>query len=303
MTTNSASRTTYARRGLKVHVLAFAGGTVVVLVLALFLSTSARLNRRFDVQPREIAIEHSAEAIERGRRLARVYLCHDCHGEDLGGRLFADIPFTAFLPAGNLTRGAGGAAARYTPEDWARAVLHGLRPDGRPLVFMPSHYLRGMSDGDLADIVAFIWSVPSIDRSWPPAAVKLGGRLMMVATSQTVLPAEVIDHDRARLQPPPAAATVAYGRHLATATGCRACHRSDLSGGAGPPPGGANLRPDGAVKGWTERDFVRALRSGTRPDGSRLAASMPRDYASLSEVELSALWLYLQSLTSAPPPS
>ncbi|MGV3519434.1 MAG: c-type cytochrome [Luteitalea sp.] len=283
--------------------LAILGGTALVLALALCLSTNARLNRRFDVLPRKIAVEHSAEAIERGRRLARVYLCHDCHGEDLGGQLFADIPFTAFLPAGNLTRGAGGAAARYAPEDWVRAVLHGLRPDGRPLVFMPSHYLRGMSDGDLADIVAFIWSVPAINRQWPPATVKLGGRLMMVATTQTVLPAEVIDHHRARMQPPRARATVDYGRHLATATGCRACHRADLSGGAGPPPGGANLRPGGAVEGWTESDFVRALRSGTRPDGSQIAASMPRDYASLSDVELRALWLYLQSLPSARPPS
>lgn len=265
-------------------------------VAALYLSTGPRLDRVYAVKARALTIDRSAESVERGRHLARIYLCHDCHGEDLGGRVFADIPLTAYLPAGNLTRGRGGAAARYATEDWVRAVLHGVRPDGRPLVFMPSHQMQRMSDTDLAAIVAFIEQVPAIDREWPPAVVKLGGRVLMVATTQTVLPAELIDHDGPRHAPPAEAATVAYGEHLATATGCRACHRSDLSGGAGPPPGGSNLTPGGDMKGWTEADFVRAMRSGRRPDGSAIAASMPRDFGSLTDTELRALWLYLQAV-------
>lgn len=283
---------------IAVHASAVFSGTAGVVAVALHVSTEARLNRVYVVEPPEVIVGRSAEVIERGRRLARVYLCHSCHGEDLGGRVFADIPLTVFLPAGNLTRGRGGAAARYSTADWARAVLHGVGPDGRPLVFMPSHYMRRMSNQDLGAIVAFIEQLPSVNREWRPPDVKLGGRLMMVATSQTVLPAEAIDHRAARVQPPPQAATVSYGEHLATATGCRACHRSDLSGGAGPPPGGANLTRDGAVKRWTERDFVRAMRTGRRPDGSEIAASMPRDYGSLTDTELRALWLYLQSVPS-----
>src|SRR5262245_60904429 len=212
--------------------------SVALAVGALYLSTSARLNRVYEIEARSLAIPRSAETRERGARLARIYLCHDCHGDDLGGRVFADIPFTAYLPAGNLTRGRGGAAVRYVPNDWVRAVLHGIRPDGRPLVFMPSHQMQRMSDEELAAIVAFSDQVPPVDREWPAATVKLGGRLMMVATSQAVLPAELTDHGAPRSDPPAASPTVAYGEHLASATGCRACHRSDLSGGAGPPPGG-----------------------------------------------------------------
>ena len=64
--------------------------------------------------------------------------------------MFAEIPLTASLPAGNLTRGHGGASARYRPEDWARAIFDGVHPDGRPMVFMPSHHLRAMSVEDAA---------------------------------------------------------------------------------------------------------------------------------------------------------
>ncbi len=277
----------------------FSAGLVAIAaigVAALYLSTNARLERVYPVEVRALAIPRSAEAVERGRHLARIYLCQDCHGEDLGGRVVADIPLTAYLPAGNLTRGRGGVAARYASGDWVRAVLHGLRPDGRPLVFMPSHQMQRMSDDDLAAMVAFIDQVAPVDRSWPPAVVKFGGRLAMVATTQTVLPAERIDHAASRRPPPAASASVAYGEHLATATGCRSCHRLDLSGGAGPPPGGSNLTPGGAMKGWSEADFVRVMRTGRRPDGSTLAASMPRDFGSLTDLELSALWLYFESV-------
>lgn len=287
------------RRGLK-RLAAALAALGVLAVAALYVSTGARLQRVYAVEPRALNLDRSDEAVERGRHLARIYLCHDCHGEDLGGRVFADIPLTAYLPAGNLTRGRGGAAARYTSGDWVRAVLHGLGRDGRPLVFMPSHQMQHMSDAELAALVAFVEQAPPVDREWPPAVVKLGGRLMMVATSQTVLPAERIDHEAPRGQAPPVEPTAAYGEHLATAIGCRSCHRSDLSGGAGPPPGGSNLTPDGAMKGWTEADFVRAMRAGRRPDGSVLAATMPRDFGSLTDVELRALWLFLGTLPARP---
>jgi len=266
----------------------------------LYAVTSPRLHRVYQVERRPLAIPTSPADIDRGRRLAQIYMCQECHGADLGGRLFADIPLTAYLPAPNLTRGSGGAAARYRPEDWTHAVVDGLRPDGCPLVFMPSHELGRMTDDDLGAIVAFIQQAPAIDRAWAPAAVKVLGRVMMVATTQTVLPAERIDH-RA---PWPAAvapdATAAYGEHLATTAGCRSCHRRDLSGGAGPPPGGANLTREGDIKGWSESDFVRAMRTHRRPDGSELAAAMPTGYAAMTDLELSAIWQYLQSAAPIP---
>ena len=69
---------------------------------------------------------------------------------------------------------------------------------------------------------------------------------------------------------------------------------SGLSGGrvAGPDnlPPAANLTPTG-LGSWTEKDFVRALREGRRPDGSAINEFMPwRSYASMSDLDLQALW-------------
>ena len=277
-----------------VLVVLLAVGTVALAIV--YITTGSRLNRVYAVERRPMAISTGTEAVERGRHLARIHLCFECHGSDLGGRMFADIPLTATLPAPNLTRGRGGAAARFAPEDWVRAVFHGLHQDGRPLVFMPSHELRQMTDEDLGSIVAFVTQLPPIDREWPPTSVKVLGRLMLLRSSQVLLPAEHIDHAAARDAPPAAAPTAAYGEYLASTVGCRGCHRSDLSGGAGPPPGAANLTPAGAIKGWTEADFVRAVRTGTRPDGSTIAPSMPRDFRELTDIELRALWMYIQSV-------
>jgi hypothetical protein len=50
---------------------------------------------------------------------------------------------------------------------------------------------------------------------------------------------------------------------------------------------------------WTYEDFVAALREGVRPDGTPLRApmdAMPEYAAQMTEVELQALWTYLQSL-------
>ena len=157
-----------------------------------------------------------------------------------------------------------------------------------------------MSDDDLGAIVAFINQLPPVDREWPSPSVKLGGRLMMVATNDALLPAELIDHHDARSTPTAPAPTAEYGEHLASSTGCRSCHRADLSGGAGPPPGAANITRAGAIKNWSEADFVRAIRTGRRPNGTEISPSMPRDFSHLTDLELHALWLYLQSVPPRP---
>ena len=81
---------------------------------------------------------------------------------------------------------------------------------------------------------------------------------MMVAIRQTILSAEVIDHRTERMASIAASPTVSDGGSM-TSTGCRACHRSDLSGGAGPSPGGIERLPAGVLKAWTEADFICAM--------------------------------------------
>jgi hypothetical protein len=51
--------------------------------------------------------------------------------------------------------------------DWVRAIRHGVGPDGRPLVFMPSHEFYPIGDDDLSAMITYMESVPAVDRVNP----------------------------------------------------------------------------------------------------------------------------------------
>jgi hypothetical protein len=58
----------------------------------------------------------------------------------------------------------------------------------------------------------------------------------------------------------------------------------------------SNLTP-AALGAWAEADFLRVMRTGTRPDGRRLDAFMPWPYfAQMTDDELRALWRFLQAI-------
>ncbi|MFC2150273.1 c-type cytochrome [Calditrichota bacterium] len=96
--------------------------------------------------------------------------------------------------------------------------------------------------------------------------------------------------------------TVEYGNYLTS--GCVSCHGSDYTGGpivGGEPgwPPSANLTPDSLVGlgDWSKADFFAALRTGKRPDGRELDLVMHRmTVGEMSDDELSAIWMFLQSL-------
>lgn len=247
-------------------------------------------------------------ALERGQHLlAARYPCADCHGEDFGGGVMVDAFPLGTLLGPNLTRGAGGVVTDYTPADWDRAVRHGILPDGRPS-FMPAGEFLRMSDQELSDIIAYIRSLPPVDREVPPPSLGPLGKVL-VATGQLTAAADLIPtHDDEHPEAPPAAEVgIAFGEHL-TAT-CTGCHNVRLTGGpimGGDPAWGpaANLTPhaDG-LQGWSYEDFRRAMQEGVRPDGRVLVAPMTfiLPYAQrMSEVELRSMWAYLESLEGQP---
>ena len=50
---------------------------------------------------------------------------------------------------------------------------------------------------------------------------------------------------------------------------------------------------------WSEEDFIATLRTGMTPSGHQLKESMPWKYfGQMTDDELKALWMYLQSLPS-----
>jgi mono/diheme cytochrome c family protein len=155
-------------------------------------------------------------------------------------------------------------------------------------------------------LIAYIKSLPPVDHIVTPIRIGLIGRLLHVTGLATVAPAEIIDHAAPRPQTVAKGRTKEYGAYLANI--CKGCHGAELSGGAIPgasaeQPDPANLTPD-PVTGlgqWQEADFVTAMRTGVRPDGTQLATQMPwQAFQHMTDEELGALWLYLQAVPAKP---
>lgn len=202
------------------------------------------------------------------------------------------------LAGPNLT--LGGRGRQLEPRDWERAVRHGLRRDGKPLLFMPSQEYSVLTDEDLADIIAYARNVPAVKVQAPSTYAGPMLRALYVAGQAKIVAAEAIAHSEAHERSLVAEPTAAYGKYLAS--GCTGCHGEGFSGGKipGAPPEwrpAANITPAGIGR-WSETDFVRALRDGRRPGGTPIdSTAMPiRLLRQMSDVELKALYLYLRTV-------
>ena len=252
--------------------------------------------------------DDQALAVERGRHLVTArYACMECHGEDFSGGTMVDAFPIGRLLGPNLTLGAGSRTLAYTPRDWDRIVRHGVLPDGRASV-MPSEDFRLMSDQELSDIISYIRSFPPVDNEVPRSTLGPLGKFL-VATGGIQLSASIIGSHGSphRIVPPPAEVSLEFGEHLVAT--CTGCHGSDLSGGpiaGGDPswPPARNLTPHpDALGGWSYENFVTALRTSTRPDGTPLQMPMTLVMPAaqrMTDVELQAMWTYLQSLPPVP---
>ncbi len=246
-------------------------------------------------------------AVARGSHLVKsFYACAECHGDDFGGGVMVDDPALGRLLGPNITTGTGSRTLMYTAADWDRIVRHGVKPDGKPTP-MPSLDFFSMSDRELSDVVAYIRSLPPVNKEVPPVAFGPVGKVL-VASGKIPLSADLhpTKHDIAHAAlPPDAVADATFGQHLAQT--CSGCHRPSFVGGpiaSGDPswPPAANLTPTGLVD-WTYDDFVRAMKEGVSKNGVALRepmASMPRFAKNMTDVEMQALWAYFKSLPPQP---
>lgn len=240
---------------------------------------------------------------ERGRHLA-LLSCVGCHsandsiplaGGDINFLHMPGSPALGELVGPNLT--PGGNVARYTDAELGRAIREGLDHDGRPMLAMPSNDFRGLSDRDLAALIAFLRGQPAIERAAParrlaPLAYLLLGAHALETSLQRVV-----------AQPVPAipeGATPAYGEYLTAYLGCADCHGTDFRGGRNPiAPRGPDLRP--IVAHAPQETFRRALTEGVGADGRALNPMlMPWPvFHRLSEFEVAAVYQFLRRQTGA----
>jgi mono/diheme cytochrome c family protein len=278
------------------------GGLLAIIVIALaglYLSADFRFNKTYDITSEPVAISTDAASLEVGKHWAEIH-CQACHGEDLGGGPFFEDPSLGYVDAPNLTAGKGGIGATYTDADWVRAIRHGVKANGQSVFIMPSNDFYYLSDADLGGIIAYVKSFPPVERETRPRSLAPFAKVLYsLGAFGNLLYAETIQHD-VRPPAPPVGVTVDYGEYLANAHGCPSCHGPQLNGAQPAEPGAPfapNLTPGGELIGWSEADFVTALRTGVTPSGRQLSDSMPwQGLGKMTDDELKAVWMYLQSL-------
>ncbi len=206
-----------------------------------------------------------------------------------------------------MTGGKGGLGSQLTDEDFVRILRHGIKPDGTSVFIMPAQDFYHLSDADLGDLIAYVKSVPAVDRvaSKPQLHFSFMGNVMYGAgVFGNLLRASEIDQANRPSAPEPGV-SAAYGQYLVDINGCRDCHGAQLAGGKpGDPssPLAPNLTPGGELTAWSEADFIKTLRTGVTPSGTNLPDRfMPWQFKSqMTDDELKAVFAYLKSLPPLP---
>lgn len=287
------------------------GGLIGLLVLAfvvLYIIGSVKWNKlhgTYEVPMETISIPMDQASIARGEHIATIRMCRHCHIDDLSGQSVS-VPGLVTLSIPNLTSGSGGVGATNTVEDWVRAIRHGVGHDGRGLALMPSSVFYYLSDEDLGALIVYLKSLPPVDNELPKTDLGPLGRVMLTLGQlppEIVPSVTVIDHDGPRPIAPAPGVTVEYGKYLATT--CTLCHGENLNGQTIREGGNVyvalNLTRGGEMIGWSEEQFIATMRTGVTPGGKQLIDFMPWKYfGQMTDDELKAVWLYLQSLPPLP---
>jgi mono/diheme cytochrome c family protein len=263
-----------------------------------------KMNRTVSVRVAAVPIPTDAAGVERGGYLYASRGCGDCHGSDGSGRTFIDNG-SLRIAGPHISPGAGSVTAAYRPEDWVRTIRHGVKPDGRPAMIMPSEDYNRLTDADLGAMVAYLRQMPATGGGAAVLELPLPLR-MLYAFGLVQDAAEKIDHSLPPPQPVPEGPTVEHGRYVAGM--CIGCHGEQLSGGripGSPPdwPAAANLTPGSgsAMAGYTDAaDFARMMKTGQRRDGSKIAVMPFEALSKMNDNDLQGLYAYLRTLPARP---
>src|SRR5882672_4806423 len=93
-------------------------GLLLVVLIAIYIASSIRLNKGYQIAAESVTIPSDAASIERGRHLATsIGQCVDCHGDNLAGRVFLNAPGIVRAYSANLTSGVGGVGRTFSDAD------------------------------------------------------------------------------------------------------------------------------------------------------------------------------------------
>jgi mono/diheme cytochrome c family protein len=283
-------------------VLGVLAGVLVIVAVVLYVRGALDFRQTVSVPTDHVDVPTDAKSLARGQELVSTF-CEECHGSDLGGGVVLDDPMIGTLYAPNLTAGQGGAQATFNTDDLVRAIRHGVTPDGHKLIVMPAAAFNYLSQEDLGSVIAYLKTVPPVDRTEPEPAFTTIAHILLGAGmfGKGIFPADVIDHSNPFPAMPEIGANVEYGQYFTRF--CRECHGPDLTGGPSTQPGAPpapNLTMTGELAGWSQTDFLRAIKTGMKPSGHLINTEfMPVEaFSKLPDDELVGIYLYLHSTPS-----
>jgi cytochrome c553 len=271
---------------------------LVALVAGAALNGFVQLNKTYSNPVADVKVAGTPEQLARGAKLANTCVgCHSSNGQlPLTGQNFGEGgPPLGTLYATNLT--PGGELKDWSDGEIIRAIREGIHKSGRSLLIMPAGSFHGMSDDDVQSLVAFLRSQPAAPAT-PPTNINVMGALLVTISNGAFLTAQ--PPVSGPIAHPPEGPTAEYGEYLiSSVAGCRDCHGANLAGGIptdNGPPAGPSLTTVG--QRWSEADFIKAMRTGTKPDGVAFSEEMPWQEinAFASDDDLKALYAYLKTL-------
>lgn len=284
---------------------------VVLAVTALLIACigkylgERKMARVIQVEMAPFEMPRKGASLAQGRYLFSTRGCADCHGANGAGReIIRSGDMLVVSPA--IAAGPNSVTTNYTASDWVRTLRHGVKPDGRPVMIMPSEDYNRLTDDDVAAIISYVRKLPPVDGE--AGLVQLPWTVkVMYAFGYVRDASEMINHTLPPETPVAPTVSLEHGKYVANS--CIGCHGATLSGGripGSPPewPAPANLTPGpgSAMQRYaTPEAFSAMLRSGKRPDGTPISMVMP--FASLKEMndtDVRALHAYLQTLPPRP---
>lgn len=268
----------------------------------------------------DAAAQPTREEIARGKYVfgaAAGCGCHTVPKQPLnaGGRKY-DGPFGTVY-ASNITPDPATGIGKWTDEQIITATRLGRRPNGERLIPVhPYTVFNGMTEPDLKDLVAYLRSVPPVNRATP--AKKISVPLF----ESVFLPAWLATFAAVETSPKSAATSgVARGEYLTRAVAhCGECHTPRtmtmavdntrfLAGnqkGKGPEGSAVpNITPDRetGLGSWTEEQITDYLETGNKPDGDVSGGLMMEviqgssaGYKDLTKADRQAIAKYLKSI-------
>jgi mono/diheme cytochrome c family protein len=251
---------------------------------------------------------------KRGEYLSKAGGCVACHTEEkegavryAGGRALK-TPFGTFYGP-NITPHPQAGIGNWKEADFVRAMREGVSPEGTNFFpAFPYTSFTKMTDADLADLWAYLRTIPPSDKASRAHELKAPYSWRWLVT-----PWKWLYFQPGPFKPDPASsAVVNRGAYLVQALGhCGECHTPRnalggpdrdrrLAGGKGPDGKGVpNLTPT-RLKKWSDDELKYFLTTGLTPDGDVAAASMgevvKNTTGQLTPADLAALVAYLRSL-------